>query len=93
MPLYDNSKKWKRKALLIESFVLEVGNFGHNRDFSYYNKYPFFIRKAISVSHRLRDVLRHARLFPVDSIRFFHNMIWVGLQNASIKNANEILKA
>ena len=82
MPLYDVSKKWKRKASVIKSFVIEVGNFGHNRDLTYYNKYPFVIKKSISLAHRLRDVFRHAQLFPLDSIYFFVNMMKVGIQNS-----------
>lgn len=63
-----------RKADKICDFILEVGNFGHNRDMSYYGKYPFLIRKAISASWRLRDWLRHARIFPMDSLRFLFGM-------------------
>lgn len=88
MPLYENSGKWKRKALLIKSFILEVGNFGHNRNNSYYNNYPFFIRKVISVIHRLRDALRHTQLFPIDSVRFFSNIVLVGFLNATRSNNN-----
>ena len=31
MPLYDPASKWSRKAEKILGFVLETGNFGHNR--------------------------------------------------------------
>ena len=89
MPYYDHSAKWKRKALRIKTFVMEVGNLGHKRDLSYYRKHPFVIRKSISVIHRLRDVLRHAQLFPLDSPRFFFNMMSVGLQNSTMDPANE----
>ena len=68
---------------------MEVGNLGSKRDFSYYRKYPFIIRKSISVIHRLRDVLRHAQIFPLDSPRFFFNMMSVGLQNSTMGPANE----
>ena len=63
-----------KKADRICEFIMEVGNFGHNRDTSYYGKYPFLIRKAISASWRLKDMLRHARIFPMDSIRFLFGM-------------------
>jgi hypothetical protein len=89
MPYYDHSAKWKRKASQIMTFVMEVGNLGHKRDLSYYRKYPFIIRKSISVIHRLRDVLRHAQIFPLDSPRFFFNMMSVGLQNSTMDPANE----
>lgn len=74
MPFYDSSKKWIKKAKRINEFILEVGNFGHNRDISYYGKYPFVIRKAFSYGVRLKDWLRHARVFPLDSVRFLFGM-------------------
>ena len=79
MPLLDGSrvqefKKFEKNADRICEFILEVGNFGHNRDTSYYGKYPFLIRKAISFERRLNDLIRHARIFPIDSIRFLFGM-------------------
>lgn len=65
----------KKKAGRIMEFIMEVGNFGHNRDTSYYGKYPFVVRKAISFGVRMKDVLRHARIFPADSLRFMLNMM------------------
>lgn len=41
-------KNLKRKADRILEFVLESGNFGHNRDISYKQKFPFVIRYAMS---------------------------------------------
>lgn len=64
-----------KKAERIMDFIMEVGNFGHNRDTSYYGKYPFVVRKAISFGVRMKDVLRHARIFPADSLRFMLNMM------------------
>lgn len=64
-----------KKAERIMDFIMEVGNFGHNRDTSYYGKYPFVVRKAISFGVRMIDVLRHARIFPADSLRFMLNMM------------------
>lgn len=82
MPLYSADAKWKRKAARICSFIMEVGNFGHNRDTSYYGKYPFLIRKIISMGWRIGDLLRHAMIFPLDSIRFFPKLMYVGLRSA-----------
>lgn len=42
-------KKFKRKADKILNFVMESGNFGHKRDISYKQKYPFIIRYAMSL--------------------------------------------
>ena len=82
MPFFSTDKKWKRKAEKICSFVMEVGNLGHNRDTSYYNKYPFLLRKVISLWHRIEDLGRHALIFPLDSFRFFPYMMLNGLREA-----------
>lgn len=82
MPLYSSDKKWKRKADRICSFIMKVGNFGHNRDKSYFNKYPYMVRKSISLGHRIGDLYRHARIFPMDSFRFAPYMFFNGLRSA-----------
>lgn len=82
LPLYSADAKWKRKVARICSFIMEVGNFGHNRDTNYYGKYPFLIRKIISMGWRIGDLFRHARIFPLDSIRFFPKLMYVGLRSA-----------
>ena len=82
LPFYSDATKWKRKAERLCAFVLEVGNFGHNRDFSYYEKYPYIIRKTISLGHRARDLYRHARIFPWDSLRFFPSILINGVRSA-----------
>ncbi len=82
MPMYDNDAKWSRKAERIKAFVLSVGNFGHNRDMSYYGKYPYFVRKCISMGQRVGDLFRHARIFPLDSLRFSFAIMWNGVRSA-----------
>lgn len=82
LPLYSPEKKWKRKAKKIRSFIMEVGNFGHNRDKSYFEKYPYVIRKAISLGWRIGDLYRHARIFPLDSLKFLPRIIINGLRSA-----------
>ena len=82
MPFYSPEKKWKRKANKICAFILEVGNMGHNRDSSYFNKYPYIIRKACSLERRCSDLLRHARIFPLDSLRFFPHIVYNGFISA-----------
>ena len=74
--------RWKRKADRICSFIMEVGNMGHNRDSSYYVKYPYVIRKAFSFSRRLGDLYRHARIFPLDSFRFLPSIVFNGVRSA-----------
>lgn len=83
MPFYSDKKKWKRKASKIRDFVMMSGNFGHNRDNSYFKKYPYLIRKCISFGRRMGDLLRHARIFPLDSLRFFPSMLFNGLRSAA----------
>lgn len=82
MPLYSSEKKWSWKGDKICAFVMEVGNFGHNRDNSYYAKYPFLIRKLYSFGRRCGDLFRHARIFPLDSLKFFPYMMYNGLRSA-----------
>ena len=82
MPLYAPDNKWKRKADNICSFILEVGNFGHNTDRSYFGKYPYVIRKAISMSRRIGYLFRHARIFPLDSVRFLPRILINGVRSA-----------
>lgn len=82
MPLYDASKRWNRKAKRIEDFVMMSGNFGYNRDSSYWNKYPYLVRKTFSMKRRLGDLTRHAWIFPMDSLRFFPSIVGHGLRSA-----------
>lgn len=72
LPLYNSDRKWSRKASRILAFVLETGNFGHNRDKSYYEKYPVVVYKVISFWNNTRDSLRHLFIFPKDAFR-----VWV----------------
>ena len=79
MPFYSSEKKWKRKAEKISAFVLKVGNFGHNRDSSYYENESRMRRKFYSLRRRCKDMLHHARIFPLETLRFFPNMVYNGL--------------
>lgn len=82
MPMYDAAAKWSRKAERIKAFVMSVGNFGHNRDMSYYGNYPYLVRKSISMFQRMVDLLNHARIFPLDSLTFFPSILKNGLRSA-----------
>lgn len=81
MPLYTSDAKWKRKADKICAFILEVGNMGHNRDMSYFEKFPYLIRKMCSMRRRCGDLFRHTRIFPMDSLRFFPRIVGNGLKS------------
>ena len=73
--------RWKKKADIICSFVLEVGNFGHKQRRDYCGQ-PYFVRKFNSFWGRLSDMLRHFTLFPKDSIVFFGGVLRSGLHAA-----------
>lgn len=52
MPLYSYDKKWIRKAERIMEFVIETGNFGHNRQIDHSNSH--IGRKAQSLWRKTR---------------------------------------
>lgn len=79
MQLYSDDKKWSRKAGNVMDFVLETGNFGHNRDFSYQKKYSYIIYKIISFWKHLKDGVFFFSLFPLDSIKVTWRRMVVGV--------------
>lgn len=80
MPLYDNGPKWRRKARRISGFVLEVGNFGHNRKTPASGRQPYLIRKAVTFFwFRIPDLCRHFVIFPADAVRFAVHVSRTGL--------------
>ncbi len=85
MPLYTPKKKWHKNAEVILSLVMEKGNFGHNRDLSYQKKYPFLISKAITFSLATKDNVLRFRMFPLDSIRVWSNMVCEGVRGIVTK--------
>lgn len=78
MPFYSPSPKWKRKADKLVSFILETGNFGHNRDFNYYSK-PYLVRRAISLKRHMSDLSKQFTIFPIDTIKAWNGMIVEGI--------------
>lgn len=70
IPLYDSSKDWGRKADRLCSFVLKVGNFGHNRDVVWSNA---FKRRLTLIWHKVVDTFRLSFVFPLDASKFFIN--------------------
>ena len=81
MPFYSNGNQWKKKAKRINIFVLNVGNMGHNRD-SHYMKYPYLARKCFSAFRRIGDLVNHAMIFPLDSVRFSLAILKNGVASA-----------
>ena len=82
MPFFSSEKKWNKKADQILSFVLETGNMGHRRDWSYFAKYPYVVRKAISLWRHTRDGFRYFCIFPLDALKVWKSMMISGLSFA-----------
>ena len=70
-------QKFKGKADRIMEFVLESGNFGHNRQVA--------IGKLSSVWNKTKDFARHTKVFPLDSIKFYFHFLGDGLRIATDK--------
>ena len=79
MPFYSSSWMWWWKAKRILSFVMETGNFGHNKDLSYLKIDPFIVRKIKSLCRHTWDLARQFFIFPQDSIRIWWSMIRIGV--------------
>jgi len=81
MPLLNDNlnANLNRKADRICEFILEVGNFGHNRDNSYFQKHSYIVQNSISAWRRVKDLCRHATIFPVNSVRFFFGIMYNGI--------------
>lgn len=86
IPFYSSSvqdvQKFKNKAERIKDFILMSGNFGHNRDMSHFGKYPFIARKCVSMGRRVGDLIYHAKIFPLDSLKFFPFIMFSGIRSA-----------
>ncbi len=79
-PLYESGYEMKAERAL--SYILEVGNFGHNRDSSYLKEKSSIKRKSNILLHQMKDSLRLAKIFPIDAWRFFLTTVKDGLKNA-----------
>lgn len=77
MPFYDS--RFKAKGERILEFVMDVGNFGHNRDLSYYKTEPYLKRKAISFWRHTLDGITYFTIFPKDSFRLWMKMLFGGI--------------
>lgn len=76
MPFYDSRFKVKGERIL--EFVLETGNFGHNRDYGYFEKYPYLVYKTISFWKHIKDGYWYFRIFPLDSLKVMARRMFVG---------------
>ena len=87
MPFLESSsvqefKKFKRKADRVLAYILETGNFGHNRDNSYYNNTNAIVRGMMSLWRHTCDSFKHSFIFPVDSVRIWGRMFGLGICDA-----------
>lgn len=80
MPFYSSDKKWNRKAGRIKAFILESGNFGHNRECQRPRNY--WLGKIQAIWNKSKDFVRHSIIFPLDSVKFFFHFLGEGLGNA-----------
>ena len=78
----ENSKTLKRKAERINSYILRVGMMGGNRDRGHFRKYPYLMSKWFSMKRRIGNLLTHARIFPLDSLRFLPMIMYYGIRSA-----------
>ena len=85
MPFLESSKvqKFKRKADRIFEFVMESGNFGHNRDVSYKQKYPFVIRYAMSFWLYTKLAIQRFSISPRNAIMAWWAIVKLGANAAA----------
>lgn len=85
--LMVHDSRFDKKADRIMDFILKSGNMGHNRgswlmeDDSWLTR-QYVVRKAFSMFRRIGDLINHARIFPLDSLRFFPRIMFNGLRSA-----------
>lgn len=82
VPLSKNNWYVRRKAKRLLSFIIESGNFGKNRDSTYYHKHTFLVYKTISLYYHIVDFTKHARIFPIDSVKMLSQNIINGIKSA-----------
>ena len=79
--------RFDKKADRIMKFILKSGNMGHNRgswlmDHDSWLTRQYVVRKAFSMGRRIGDLINHARIFPLDSLRFFPRIMFNGVRSA-----------
>lgn len=82
MPFYSADGRWKRKAKKIMHLTMDSDDL-ERRDKSYFEKYPYVLRKVISFGRRCGDLQRVAGVFPMDSLRFFPSIVFRGLKSVA----------
>ena len=85
--LMVHDSRFDKKADRIMEFILKSGNMGHNRgswlmEHDSWLTRQYVVRKAFSMFRRIGDLINHARIFPLDSLRFFPRIMFNGLRSA-----------
>lgn len=94
IPFYSPGKRWRKKSNRILSLMMETGNFGHNRDMSYYTSRSFVVRKVISLWRHMKDCMKQFVIFPMDAMRvgwrnFKYSIFWAVKEGeSSIRNVH-----
>lgn len=80
IPVYKPLCFVDKRAKMILNTMLITGNMGHNKDYSYRSKYPFFLQKIISVKRYFSDFWNHSVIFPVDSFKALCSILYSGFR-------------
>lgn len=78
VPFLDANTNQKRKTRRVNKFILSVGNMGHNR--SEEGQKLYLTRKICSLGQRIVDLVDHAMIFPIDTLKFFPSIMLNGLR-------------
>lgn len=79
-PFYEVSSRYRRKAEKVLKVILEVGNFGHNRDKSYFKKHSYLVRKAISLWKNGGYIVHNIGIFPANSLKYLPRFLFGGFR-------------
>ncbi len=85
--LMVHDSRFDKKADRIMEFILKSGNMGHKRGSwlmehdSWFTR-QYVVKKAFSMFRRIGDLINHARIFPLDSLRFFPRIMFNGVRSA-----------
>lgn len=81
MPFYDDS--YSDKAGRILSYIIDVGNFGHNKDISYQYNDRVIQRKMRTFLRQTEDSFRLMHIFPKNSMASLFNYLAYGTKKLS----------
>ena len=77
-----HDSRFDKKADRLMAFILEVGNFGHNREVEWSEASK---RRATLIWHKITDTIRLSIVFPIDAPKFLVNYAWDGVRGFIVK--------